>query len=90
MGLKTLRRQAGYTLHELAKKSGVNYMKIHQIETGYINVKNITLRTAQKLATALNCEPKDFMIEDEEIQLRFTRISLVLDNSKGRVEHVVW
>lgn len=66
MGLAKLRHDAGLTLKALAAKSGVNYMKIHQIESGKINVKNITLRTAQKLAVALNCEPLDLLTEDKE------------------------
>lgn len=65
MGLAKLRSDAGLTLHALAEKSGVNYMKIHQIERGKIKPENITLRVAQKLANALDCEPKDLMAEDE-------------------------
>lgn len=65
MGLAKLRNDAGLTLHALAEKSGVNYMKIHQIERGKIKPENITLRVAQKLANALGCEPKDLMTEDE-------------------------
>ncbi|MDR2655867.1 MAG: helix-turn-helix domain-containing protein [Oscillospiraceae bacterium] len=55
----------GLTLHGLAKKSGVNYMKIHQIEKGKIKAEHIMLRTAQSLATALNCDPKDLFTADE-------------------------
>ena len=61
MGLETLRRAAGLTLHGLADKSGVNYMKIHQIERGKIKPENITLRTALKLAVALNCDPEELV-----------------------------
>ena len=64
MGLAKLRKDAGLTLHQLAKKSGVNYMKIHQIEHGKIKVENIMLRTAQKLAIALDCEAKDLLTPD--------------------------
>ena len=67
MGLEKMRHDAGLTLHALARKSGVNYMKIHQIERGKIKPGNITLRTAQKLADALGCEPKDLMaVEDTD------------------------
>jgi len=66
MGLRKLREDAGLSLHGLAALSGVNYMKIHQIETGKIKPENITLRNAQKLATALGCEPKDLMHDKEE------------------------
>ena len=61
MGLAHLRRAAGLTLHGLADKSGVNYMKIHQIEHGKIKPENITLRTALKLAIALNCDPEELI-----------------------------
>ena len=37
MGLRELRQTKGLTLKGLAALSGVNYMKIHQIETGKIN-----------------------------------------------------
>ena len=66
MGLAKLRKEAGLTLHQLADKSGVNYQKIWQIEHGKIKPEHIMLRTAQKLATALNCEPKDLMTFDED------------------------
>jgi len=65
MGLATLRKKAGLTLKQLAALSGVNYMKIHQIERGKIKPEHIMLRTAQKLADALGCEPKDLMLPDD-------------------------
>ena len=68
MGLRELRKAKGFTLHSLAEKSGVNYMKIHQIETGKINPQNITLKTAVKLATALDCRPEDILdVKPEEL-----------------------
>ena len=65
MGLVKLRKQAGLTLKGLAALSGVNYMKIHYIERGKIKPENISLQTAQKLASALGCEPKDLLTPDE-------------------------
>lgn len=64
MGLRALRKAKGYTLKGLAAKSGVNYMKIHQIETGKINPENIALKTAIKLAAALECTPEDILQKD--------------------------
>ena len=61
MGLAKLRKDAGLTLHQLAEKSGVNYQKIWQIENNVIKSENITLRTAQKLASALECSPEDLL-----------------------------
>ena len=61
MGLRKLRTEAGLTLKQLAKISGVNYMKIHQIETGKINPKNIALKNVIKLTNALSCDPEDLL-----------------------------
>ena len=61
MGLRDLRKAKGLTLKALAEKSDVHYMKIHQIETGKINPQNIALKTAIKLAKALDCEPEDIL-----------------------------
>ena len=66
MGLAKLRKNAGLTLKQLAAKSGVNYMKIHQIESGQIKAENIMLRTAQKLADALGCDPKELLTEEKD------------------------
>lgn len=61
MGLRDLRLAKGYTLHGLANASGVNYQKIWQIENNKINVKNISLKTALKLANALDCQTADLI-----------------------------
>lgn len=66
MGLKKFRTEAGLSLHQLAKKSGVNYQKIYQIEKGTIKVEHIMLRTAKKLADALGVTPEDLLKPDEE------------------------
>ncbi|MDL2287641.1 helix-turn-helix transcriptional regulator [Eubacteriales bacterium OttesenSCG-928-G02] len=66
MGLAKLRKEAGLTLHQLAEKSGVNYMKIHQIEHGKIKAEHIMLRTAKKLAAALDRDPRDLLKPDDE------------------------
>jgi len=61
MGLEKLREAAAMTQLELAEKAGVHNVKISQIELGVIKPENITLRTAQRLAQALGCEPKDLL-----------------------------
>lgn len=61
MGLREMRKAKGLTLKDLAAVSGVNYQKIHQIETGKINPQNIALKTAIKLANALDCKPEDIL-----------------------------
>ncbi len=65
MGLRDLRLAKGYSLHKLAELSGVNYMKIHQIEHRKIQPENIRLSTAIKLASALGCDPQDLIKPDE-------------------------
>lgn len=66
MGLKDLRLAKGFTLHGLAAASGVNYQKIWQIEHKVIKPENIALKTAVKLAKALDCDPADLMKPDKE------------------------
>ncbi|MCH5186878.1 MAG: helix-turn-helix transcriptional regulator [Oscillospiraceae bacterium] len=48
-------------MHVLAEKSGVHYMKIHQIEAGKLKAENIALRNGLKLADALGCHPRDLL-----------------------------
>ena len=66
MGLAKLRKNLGLTLHQLAEKSGVNYQKIWQIEHGVIKPENIALKTATKLARALDCRTKDLLSPDDK------------------------
>jgi len=67
MSLKEQRQKKGLTLQELAKKSGVHYVKIHQIETGRIKPENMTLKNGVKLADALDCHPRE-LLETGETQ----------------------
>ena len=66
MGLKDLRLAKGYSCTELAKVSGIRYQKIRDIEVGIIKPENITLKTALKLAQALDCRPEDLTKPDKE------------------------
>lgn len=61
MSLRDQRKKKGLTLHQLADKSGVHYMKIQQIETGKIKAENIILKNGLKLSDALECHPKDLL-----------------------------
>ncbi len=63
MSLKSLRAEKGYTLKKLAELSGLNYVKIHYIESGKIKAENIQLKTALKLSRALDCRPEDLLEE---------------------------
>ncbi len=66
MGLKDLRIARGYTRTELSKLSGIRYQKIRDIEAGIIRPENITLKTAIKLAKALECDSEELMRPDKE------------------------
>lgn len=61
MGLKDLREARNLSRTELAKLSGIRYQKIRDIEVGIIKPENIALRTAVKLAQALECDPAELM-----------------------------
>ena len=61
MSLKEQRKKKGMTLHELADKSGVHYIKIHQIESGKIKAENMILKNGLKLSDALDCHPKELL-----------------------------
>lgn len=63
MSLKEQRKKKGMTLHELADKSGVHYIKIHQIESGKIKAENMILKNGLKLSDALGCHPKDLLVK---------------------------
>ena len=66
MGLKDLRAAKGLSRSELAKISGIRYQKIRDIEVGIIKPENIALKTAVKLAAALDCDPAELMRPDKE------------------------
>lgn len=70
MSLKEQRQKKGMTLQELAGKSGVHYVKIHQIESGRIKAENMILKNGLKLSDALDCHPRDLLdkwpLDDDE------------------------
>lgn len=65
MGLKDLREAKNLSRTELAKLSGIRYQKIRDIEVGIIKPENIALKTAIKLAQALDCDPAELMKLDK-------------------------
>ncbi len=83
MGLAKLRKEAGLSLHQLARKSGVNYQKIFQIEKGIIKVEHIMLRTAKRLADALGCVPEDLLTPDELPEKSAPEAVLTEDNDES-------
>lgn len=65
--IKNERAKNGMSQGDLAMKSGVNKMTISKLERGL--QKDVSFKTAQKLADALNVNRIVFIIESELIQL---------------------
>lgn len=55
--LKQLREDAGLSLYELERRSGVNRAKLQRIESG--EIRHPTMPTLTKLAAAHDIEPED-------------------------------
>ena len=53
MPLQSLRAAAGLTQKQLAAAAGVNIRQIQKIEAGEIQIGNVTLQNAARLAEAL-------------------------------------
>ena len=53
MALQSLRAAAGLTQKQLAEAAGVNIRQIQKIEAGEIQIGNVTLQNAVRLAEAL-------------------------------------
>lgn len=65
MSLKSARLKRGMSQADLAKASGVHYVKINQIEHRKIDPANMALKNAVKLADALHVDPREFLTEEE-------------------------
>lgn len=63
--LKQLRVNAGLSQSKLAEASGVNIRQIQKIEAGEIDIGNITLLNASKLASALHVSVSDLLEENK-------------------------
>lgn len=58
-----LRRGAGLTQRALGEMSGINLRQIQKLESGEININNLTLKNAVALAAALGV-PAERLIRD--------------------------
>lgn len=63
--LRQLRTEAGLTQQDLAKRAELDYKVISGIEAG----RNVTLKTIQRLASALGVPPREFFLEAPKTQL---------------------
>lgn len=61
MSLKKKRLDAGLSLAELSRLSGIHAVTLCKIERGSIRPENITLKNAIRLAEALNCAPQELL-----------------------------
>lgn len=59
--VKTYRKKQGQTQTDLANRAGLNIRQIQKIENGEVHTENITLKTMQAIAQALNAKIDDLI-----------------------------
>ena len=59
--IKAYRKKQGLTQAELANRAGLNIRQIQKIENGEAKTENITLKTMQAIAQALNAKIDDLI-----------------------------
>ena len=59
--IKTYRKKQGLTQTDLANRAGLNIRQIQKIENGEAQTENITLKTMQAIAQALNAKIDDLI-----------------------------
>lgn len=59
--IKTYRKKQGLTQTDLANLAGLNIRQIQKIENGEAKTENITLKTMQAIAQALNVKIDDII-----------------------------
>lgn len=59
--VKMYRKKQGLTQAELANRAGLNIRQIQKIENGEVQTENITLKTMQAIAQALNAKIDDLI-----------------------------
>lgn len=60
--VKMYRKKQGLTQTDLANLAGLNIRQIQKIENGEVKTENITLKTMQAIAQALNVKIDDLII----------------------------
>lgn len=61
MKFSEIRQKNGLTQRQLAEAAGVNIRQIQKIEAGEIQIGNVTLKNAARLAAALGIEIRDLL-----------------------------
>lgn len=59
--VKTYRKKQCLTQTDLANRAGLNIRQIQKIENGEVKTENITLKTMQAIAQALNVKIDDLI-----------------------------
>lgn len=59
--IKTYRKKQGLTQTDLANLAGLNIRQIQKVENGEVKTENITLKTMQAIAQALNAKIDDLI-----------------------------
>lgn len=59
--VKTYRKKQGLTQTDVANRAGLNIRQIQKIENGEVQTENVTLKTMQAIAQALNAKIDDLI-----------------------------
>ena len=59
--IKTYRKKKGLTQTDLANRAGLNIRQIQKIENDEVQTENVTLKTMQAIAQALNVKIDDLI-----------------------------
>lgn len=59
--VKTYRKKQGLTQTDLANRAGLNIRQIQKIENDEVQTENVTLKTMQAIAQALNAKINDLI-----------------------------
>lgn len=59
--VKTYRKKQGLTQTDLANRAGLNIRQIQKIENDEVQTENVTLKTMQVIAQALNAKIDDLI-----------------------------
>lgn len=70
MNIAKLRKEAKLTQKALSDQTGINIRQIQKMESGEIDLKNITVRTAVALADAFGISMDDLVKEEEEGKMK--------------------
>lgn len=68
-GLQRLRKEAGLSQSQLAKKAGIRVQVLQQYEQGVRDLNGAKLATLLKLCNVLECRLADIVTDEETLEL---------------------